>query len=149
MSSADSPPHTELLRPPRALYVPFPFGMPLGHPEDPAQQRRVLAALFALLDRPAPVLLDLTGEATVDEPASPVQASMVAVPALRSSAAKRTNCAQYVEARFVMRPDDSTGDIARWLWAGTALGPVLVRVAGQLAASGDATERAAATGISR
>lgn len=209
--------HTEMLCPPRALYVPFPFGMPLGHPDDAAQQRRVLQALLALLDRPAPVLVDFTGEA-IDEPASPLQASTVGVgsapaqtPDLATEVSRLRHYQQrwlsrtgrtavgltgvpverfrglvrfleavargerpdprerpaevgwayfvryaaddlkalYVEARFVMRPDDTHDDIARWLWGSTALGPVLVRVGEQLRASGDATEKAVAFGISR
>lgn len=68
--------HTTLLRPPRALYVPFPFGLALGHPGDAAQQRRVLDATFALFDGTPPVLRELTGEAD-DEPGAPVQASML------------------------------------------------------------------------
>jgi hypothetical protein len=50
---------TERVRPPRALWVPFPLGRPLGRPHDAALQRRVLDAAFALLTRPAgPVLED-------------------------------------------------------------------------------------------
>jgi hypothetical protein len=51
--------HTARVRPPRALFVPFPFGFALGKPGDPALQHRVLAAALALLERPAgPVLED-------------------------------------------------------------------------------------------
>ena len=32
----------EKVRPPRALFVPFPHGFPLGAPNDPALQRRVI-----------------------------------------------------------------------------------------------------------
>ncbi len=32
------------VRPPRALWVPFPHGFPLGAPEDPELQRRVILA---------------------------------------------------------------------------------------------------------
>jgi hypothetical protein len=39
---------TRAVRPPRALSVPFPLGFPLGAPDDPALQRRVLRALLAL-----------------------------------------------------------------------------------------------------
>lgn len=50
------------VRPPRALCVPFPFGYPLGAPDDPELQRRVIAAALALLEEPGaerPVLRDL------------------------------------------------------------------------------------------
>lgn len=42
---------TTLLKPPRALFVPFPLGFPLGAPHDAAQQQRVIAAAFDLLTR--------------------------------------------------------------------------------------------------
>jgi hypothetical protein len=49
--------HTEKLKPPRALWVPFPFGAPVGRPNDPELQHRVLAAALALFERPSgPVL---------------------------------------------------------------------------------------------
>lgn len=57
-------PHTERIRPPRALWVPFPLGRPFGAPGDPAFQRDVLRALLALLERPAgPVLEDFHRDA--------------------------------------------------------------------------------------
>jgi len=70
--------HTEMLKPPRALWVPFPFGLPLGHPEDVAEQRAVLDAAFALLDAPdGPVLADFAGELGADETGTAIQASAV------------------------------------------------------------------------
>src|SRR5437762_10695886 len=49
--------HTEKLKPPRALFVPFPFGAPVGRPDDPEFQHSVLAAALALFERPSgPVL---------------------------------------------------------------------------------------------
>jgi hypothetical protein len=51
--------HTEQIKPPRALYCEFPFGRPVGKPNDPDFQHRVLRSAFALLERPAgPVLED-------------------------------------------------------------------------------------------
>lgn len=209
--------HTEMLRPPRALYVPFPFGMAVGHPGDTAQQHRVLDALLATLDATPPVLHDLAGGAT-DEPMSPTQASVMGVRADPDGTADlaaevsrlrhyhqrwldrtgRTSVgltgvpvqrfrglvrfleavsrgerpdprerpedvpwayfvryaaddlkALYVEARFVLRPDDAPDDVQRWLWGETALGPVLVAVGARLGASADPTENAVAYGISR
>lgn len=47
------------MAPPRALHGEFPLGRPLGKPLDPAFQHAVLAAAFALLERPGgPVLED-------------------------------------------------------------------------------------------
>ncbi|MEM8922293.1 MAG: hypothetical protein AAGD35_02250 [Actinomycetota bacterium] len=43
-------PQTERVRPPRALWVPFALGRPLGAAGDPAFQTEVLRAAFALLD---------------------------------------------------------------------------------------------------
>ncbi len=40
------------VRPPRALFVPFPHGYPLGAPDDSARQRAVLEAALKLLEDP-------------------------------------------------------------------------------------------------
>jgi hypothetical protein len=70
--------HTEKIRPPRALWVPFELGRPLGAPGDPDFQRDVLRAVLALLDEPeGPVLRDFPrdapartdGDAAADEEA--------------------------------------------------------------------------------
>jgi len=42
---------TEKIQPPRALFVPFPLGYPLGEPNNPPLQTRILQAAFALLTR--------------------------------------------------------------------------------------------------
>ena len=56
--------HTEKVKPPRALFVPFPFGYALGRPDDPALQHRVLRAALDLLAEPAgPVLRDFPDDA--------------------------------------------------------------------------------------
>ena len=55
--------HTEKMRPPRALAVPFELGRPLGAPDEPGFQRRVLLATLKLLERPSgPVLEDFPDE---------------------------------------------------------------------------------------
>jgi hypothetical protein len=43
--------HTEIVRPPRALWVTFELGRPLGIPDDPPFQRRVVKAALDLLER--------------------------------------------------------------------------------------------------
>ncbi len=59
--------HTEKTNPPRALWVPYELGRPLGVPNDKAFQDRVLMAAFALLERAAgPVLIDYLEEAPED-----------------------------------------------------------------------------------
>ena len=58
----------ERMGPPRALYVPFPLGRPLGRPGDAAFQHDVLARGFALLGEPeGPVLVDHPETITADE----------------------------------------------------------------------------------
>lgn len=73
--------HTEKLKPPRALFVPFPFGHALGRPNDPALQHRVLRAALELLAEPTgPVLRDFHDDAEAGtEPPAPIQASAVRV----------------------------------------------------------------------
>jgi hypothetical protein len=60
------------MRPPRSLYCEFPFGRPLGKPGDAAFQHRVLAAAFALLERPAGPVLEDFPERIDDESAQPL-----------------------------------------------------------------------------
>ena len=69
--------HTEKVKPPRALFVPFPFGQALGRPEDPDLQHRVLRAALDLLAEPAgPVLRDFPDDVEPgDQPPAPAQAS--------------------------------------------------------------------------
>jgi hypothetical protein len=70
--------HTEKLRPPRALFVPFPFGMPLGQPGDVDGQHRVLQCALELLREPAgPILRDYEGPDDASAPGSALQASAV------------------------------------------------------------------------
>ena len=72
--------HTEKVKPPRALCVPFAFGRALGRPNDPELQHRVLNAALALLAEPAgPVLHDFPDDVETDgEPLAPTQASAIA-----------------------------------------------------------------------
>jgi hypothetical protein len=39
------------LKPPRALFVPFPMGFPLGEPNNAILQHQVIAAALQLLER--------------------------------------------------------------------------------------------------
>jgi hypothetical protein len=41
----------EKVRPPRALFVPYPHGFPLGRPNDPELQRAILLDALQLLER--------------------------------------------------------------------------------------------------
>jgi len=59
--------HTEKIRPPRALWVPFELGRPMGVPDDRPFQRRVLLAALRLLEAPAgPVLEDFPEDAPAE-----------------------------------------------------------------------------------
>jgi D-proline reductase (dithiol) PrdB len=52
---------TEKTQPPRALFVPYPLGHPLGEPDDVALQTRIMRAAFALLPRTdIPILASFT-----------------------------------------------------------------------------------------
>jgi hypothetical protein len=69
--------HTEKTLPPRALWVPFELGRPLGAPNDAAFQKRVLLAALRLLEAPAgPVIEDFPEDA----PASPEAITALACP---------------------------------------------------------------------
>jgi hypothetical protein len=60
--------HTEIVRPPRALWVTFELGRPLGIPDDAPFQRRVARAALDLLTRTdGPLIADYPEH--VDEPA--------------------------------------------------------------------------------
>ena len=65
---------TERVKPPRALFVPFPFGFALGKPDDPEFQHKVLAASLDLFkSESAPVLVEFPED--VDAPVRLLQAS--------------------------------------------------------------------------
>lgn len=56
--------HSEAIKNARSLWVPFELGRPLGVPNDPAFQRRVLLALLRLFERSeGPILEDYPEEA--------------------------------------------------------------------------------------
>lgn len=50
---------TEQVKPPRALTVPYRFGYPLGEPNNPTLQHRIISAALALLgDNQTPPVLE-------------------------------------------------------------------------------------------
>ncbi len=62
--------HTKTIKPPRALWVPFELGRPIGIPNDPEFQKRVLRAALKLLEaKSGPVLVDFPEDAPVAEEA--------------------------------------------------------------------------------
>ena len=69
--------HTEIIRPPRALWVTFELGRPLGKPDDAAFQTRVLRAQLDMLKRTdGPLLIgypeDVEGEVDLAGWACPI-----------------------------------------------------------------------------
>jgi hypothetical protein len=207
--------HTEKVKPPRALWVPFPFGLPVGHPENVTEQRSVLDAVLALIDEPdVPVLHDFDGELAPGETGTSIQAAAVeAAPVELDLADEVTTmrryweqwidrsgrtavgvsnippvkfrgvvrfleafvkgehralpeqgetalplfiryCADdlrvlYLEARLVMRPDESQSDTQRWFWGETTLGSFLRTLRDVMNDSDDDLMRGCAWGIAR
>lgn len=59
--------HTEIIKPPRSVWVPFEFGRPLGAPNNPEFQKKVLLTALRLLEssqRPA-ILVDFPEKAPI------------------------------------------------------------------------------------
>ena len=53
--------HIEIIKPPRALWLNFPMGRPLGKPNNPEFQKKVIRTAFDLLEKSSgPVLDDFT-----------------------------------------------------------------------------------------
>jgi len=60
--------HTERIKPPRALWVSFDLGRPLGAPGEPEFQKKVLLAALSLLEEPeGPIIKDFPEDAPVSE----------------------------------------------------------------------------------
>ena len=84
--------HVEKVKPPRALFVPYPFGFALGKPDDPALQHRIIAAALELVAKPqGPALADFPED---DVPDNLPQSSGVA----RSGPRETTDAADEVAA---------------------------------------------------
>lgn len=98
-------PHTEMIKPPRALWVPFELGRPLGPPDDAGFQKRVLLSLLKLFEaKQGPVLEDFPE----DEPESD-EVTVLACPVNYAQEAAAPDGADTLLAAFrreitVMRP---------------------------------------------
>lgn len=69
--------HTARVKPPRALFVPYPFGRPLGRPDAPGLQLAIIRAALALTEAPAgPLLVDFPDESFADDVNLPQAASV-------------------------------------------------------------------------
>jgi len=99
-------PHTEVIQPPRALWVPFELGRPLGPPNNPVFQKRVLMALLKLFEAPSgPILVDFPDE----EPESSEESMVLSCPVIYAGDADEAGAADTLEAAFhremtAMRP---------------------------------------------
>lgn len=98
-------PVTEAVKPPRALWVPFPFGRPLGPPNRPDIQLDVLRCTLALVNQ-------ATGPALIDYPELAVDTSMddaawscpVAFPATVPESDSDALTAQLLRESQLLRP---------------------------------------------
>jgi D-proline reductase (dithiol) PrdB len=69
------------IRPPRAVFVPFPFGAPVGMPGDSEQQRAVLLTALNTFGEPSgPILVDFEAELPPEYAAAPSLASAIERP---------------------------------------------------------------------
>ena len=60
--------HTEIIKPPRALWVPFELGRPFGVPDNPDFQTKILECALELLNAPGgPILEEFPEEAPPDD----------------------------------------------------------------------------------
>jgi hypothetical protein len=61
--------HSEKIKPPRALFVPFELGRPLGNPHDVAEQTDVVRTALTMLEHtgPEPLLVDYPDAMPVTE----------------------------------------------------------------------------------
>ena len=76
--------HAEKVKPPRALFVPYPFGFALGKPNDPELQHRIIAAALELVDKPP-------GPALADFPEDEVPDNLPQSSGVARSSARETN----------------------------------------------------------
>jgi hypothetical protein len=73
--------HTEIIQPPRALWVPFELGRPLGVAGDRSFQNRVLLTALHLLEaQQGPLLVDFPEEADADKFKGETQPAVWACP---------------------------------------------------------------------
>ena len=112
--------HTLKVKPPRAVWVPFPFGMSVGHRNDLAEQRAVLDLAFSTLDAATgPVLVDFVAAAR-NERAAPLQSSDVEIQA-RARTIDFPAEVEATRARWTARPGlsgvapEQFGELARFL----------------------------------
>jgi hypothetical protein len=101
--------HTEKVKPPRALFVPYPFGRPLGQPDDPARQLQVIRAALALLQEPrGPALADYADDAYAGQDLNLPQAAAVPQAATELSVADEVTALRPYYEQWVAAHDGRT-----------------------------------------
>ena len=97
--------HTEKMRPPRALWVPFPLGRPFGAPGEPDFQIDVLRALLRVFEAPSgPVIVDYPDDAPAMAPDDEPWACALPLPPLdpATTAAGQLTQALLTEVNFLL-----------------------------------------------
>jgi hypothetical protein len=89
--------HTERIKPPRALWVPFELGRPFGVPNDADFQRRVLVSALRLLEAPRGPIIEDFGE---DAPAAPPQDAPLFCPISIARPSEELSEAERLKAAF-------------------------------------------------
>jgi hypothetical protein len=102
--------HTEKVKPPRALWVPFPFGHACGRPDEAGLQHRVVRAALDLFKRQeGPVLEDFPEDAeTEDQPAAPLQASSITPSVISEDPALETTQMRQYYDQWLVRNNGRT-----------------------------------------
>ncbi len=98
-------PVTEALQPPRALWVPFPFGRPLGAPDRVDIQFDVLRRTLALAHEPiGPVLIDYVEAETATTDTDAAWVSPVTLPRVAPAHESSTLTQQLQDEAQLLRP---------------------------------------------
>ncbi len=99
--------HTEKIKPPRALWVPFELGHPLGMPNNPLFQKKVLLSALKLLEASeGPVLEDFPEDAPVSSEHTTILACPLNITIKDTTGDTETEklCAAFKSEMMSMRP---------------------------------------------
>ena len=98
--------HTEAIEPPRALWVPFELGRPLGAPNEPDFQIDVLRTLLRTLDeKHGPVLVDYPHEAPASSGGEEPWACLIPPPPLKPAGSEAEALSQRLNQEIsLLRP---------------------------------------------
>ena len=135
---------TERIRPPRALWVPFALGRPLGSAEDPEFQHNVMRAAFSLLTTATePTIedypIDAPDEAGPGQWSCPLNLGPVRNDTLIGRVLADDLRTLYHEA-IAAQPGPGAPNhdaLNDWIFGGTALGETLLAVADRLSEADD------------